>query len=157
MKISEKVGYIRKVISIAVRPLKKSPLQTITEADLDTTNGLNGDHYSRRSGKRQLTLISEQEIDQTAKLLKKEKIDPLLTRRNLLYSGSPIADTERRIIGIGDSCRIEITGPCDPCNQMDKNFGEGAEKAMQGRAGLTARVLRNGKIKAGDKLFFVDI
>lgn len=157
MRNSEEVDTnARKVISIAVRPAKKAPLKLLMGAELDTENGLNGDHYSGRSGKRHLTLISQGEIDQTADLLNKEKIDPLLTRRNLLYSGPTITDNEKRIIGIGDSCLIEITGPCDPCHQMDKNFGEGAEKAMQGRAGLTARVLRKGKIKPGDELFFIE-
>ena len=157
MRINEEVDTnTRKVVSIAVRPAKKAPLKLIIEAELDTDNGLNGDHYSGRSGKRHLTLISQQEIDQTANLLNKEEIDPLLTRRNLLYSGPTITDNEKRMIGIGDSCIIEITGPCDPCHQMDKNFGEGAEKAMKGRAGLTARVLRKGKIKPGDELFFIE-
>ncbi|TVQ48874.1 MAG: MOSC domain-containing protein [Saprospirales bacterium] len=156
MKVSEELGNIRKVISIGIRPVKKAPLQTVTEADLDTTNGLNGDHYSGQSGKRQLTLISEQEIKETANLLKKESIDPLMTRRNLLYSGGPISEKENRRIAIGNDLLIEITGPCFPCNQMDKNLGEGAEKAMQGRAGLTAKVVRDGKIKMGDELFFIE-
>jgi MOSC domain-containing protein YiiM len=156
MKMNKSGLPLGKVVSIAVRPIKKAVPQPLVEAKLNTKNGLEGDHYSGQSGKRQLTLISEQEIIETARLLNKDKIDPVLTRRNLLYSGVPISENENRHIAIGDDLLIQITGPCHPCKQMDENFGPGAENAMKGRAGLTARVINEGKIKVGDKLFFVD-
>lgn len=156
MRIKAEDSKIGRVASIATRPIKKAPPERVRVAKLNVSDGLQGDHYSGKSGNRQLTLISEQELSETAKLLGKEQIDPLLTRRNLVYSGRPISEKESRLIGIGESLAIRITGPCHPCKQMDENFGPGGEEAMKGRAGLTAKVLKDGTIKAGDQLFFIE-
>jgi MOSC domain-containing protein YiiM len=45
---------------------------------------------------------------------------------------------------------IQITGKCHPCSRMEENLGPGGLKAMANKAGLTAKVLKEGKIQVGD-------
>ena len=87
-----------------------------------------------------------------AKILDKDKIDPKLTRRNIVVSGLNL----RALIGhkfrIGQSAILLATGDCVPCNRMEENFGPGGYQALVGHGGITCKVIESGVLELGDAL-----
>jgi len=151
-----KMPHSGKVEWIGIRSEKRAELTPITEVMIDIKQGLIGDHYKGKSGKRQVTLIQKEHLDVVAKLLRQEKIDPLLTRRNIVVSGINIHALKGQQFRIGNKVVLEGTGDCHPCSRMETNLGEGGYNAMRGHGGLTAKVISEGVIKQGDAVIFLE-
>lgn len=134
---------------IGIRPEKRSELQVVEEADITEADGLVGDHYSGRSKKRQVTLIQAEHLRSVADMLGKASVDPGLTRRNIVVSGINLLAFADRRFRIGEAV-LEMTGHCHPCSRMEANLGAGGYNAMRGHGGITARVVKGGKIRKGD-------
>lgn len=139
---------------ICLRSEKRGTIVEVQEAQLDTENGLIGDHYQGKSGKRQVTLIQAEHLEAIGSILKKE-IDPVLTRRNLVVSGINLLALKDKQFLIGDRVILEFTGHCHPCSRMEQNFGPGGYNAMRGHGGITARVLRAGTIRINDEVRYM--
>jgi MOSC domain-containing protein YiiM len=118
----------------------------LSQASLIQGRGLAGDHYAR-PGKRQVTLIAAEDLDRIAERLGRPAVPPDLVRRNIVIAGVDLAALGRRF-RLGGAL-LEATGPCDPCARMDALLGEGALAAMQGLAGITARIIEGGTITLG--------
>lgn len=144
-----------KIDWIGIRPAKKQPLNEVASAYLDPTHGIDGDHYSGKSGKRHVTLIQAEHIPVIAALVGKESIDPLDLRRNLVVSGINLHSLHHKRIGIGNDVLLEVTGDCHPCSRMEENLGHGGWNAMRGMGGITAKIIIGGKIEVGDKVRFI--
>lgn len=147
---------------ISVRPHKGATPVFLQEVRVQTENGLEGDHYRGSSGKRQVTLIQAEHLEVVARILGKESVSPLLTRRNLVVSGinllafaQPEGMEGKRQFSIGEEVILEMTGTCPPCHQMEENLGPGGYNAMLGHGGITARVIRGGIIRKGDAVKLV--
>lgn len=138
---------IGKILWIGVRPERKAPLIAKLSVQADVHHGLSGDHDSKPH--RQVTLISAEELEKTAKLLGQASIDPARTRRNILISGLDFNMPPGTQMRLGEAV-IEITGPCLPCSRMDETLGEGGRAAMAEAGGLTARIIIPGEISVGD-------
>ena len=119
---------------------------------ISVEKGLEGDHYKGSSRKRQVTLIQAEHLQTVASILKKDKIDPLLTRRNIVVSGINLIALKNMKFQIGNDVILEMTGACHPCSQMETNFGEGGYNAMRGHGGITAMVIQGGEVKIGDSI-----
>jgi MOSC domain-containing protein YiiM len=137
---------------IGLRPKKKGELQSVEQATVGLENGLEGDHYGRKQGKRQVTLIQAEHLVAVAALLRKPSVDPSLLRRNLVISGINLLSLKDQTIRIGAEVTLEITGPCYPCSRMEENLGPGGYQAMRGHGGVTARVIQGGEIRIGDRI-----
>jgi MOSC domain-containing protein YiiM len=137
---------------IGLRPKKKGELQSVEQATVSLENGLEGDHYGRKQGKRQVTLIQAEHLVAVAALLRKPSVDPSLLRRNLVVSGINLLSLKDQMIRIGENVTLEITGPCHPCSRMEENLGPGGYQAMRGHGGVTARVIQGGEIRIGDRI-----
>ena len=137
---------------ISYRPARKAPVQEVDQIEVTIENGLLDDHYSGTSGNRQVTLIQSEHLDAVASMLGKESIDPALTRRNIVVSGINLLALKNRKFRVGEEVILETTGPCEPCTQMERNFGPGGYNAMRGHGGICTRVINGGTIRKGDKV-----
>lgn len=139
-----------KVEWIGVRPEKRKPLITLEKVKV-IERGLEGDHYSGRSGNRSVTLIQAEHVDAIASLLHKDKIDPLDLRRNIVVSGINLLALKEREFKIGTAV-LKMTGLCHPCSRMEETFGTGGYNAVRGHGGINARVVTPGEIKLHDRI-----
>ena len=143
--------------AIWMRPARGAAALGVRDAIVEAGRGLQGDRASRgrAGGKRQVTLLQAEHLPVIAMLLRRDAVDAADLRRNLVVSGlnllaakSLFADQPLRL-AIGDDVELELTGPCEPCSKMGDRFGPGAYNALRGHGGMTARVLRGGRISVG--------
>ncbi len=111
--------------------------------------GLQGDHYSGRSGKRSITLIQAEHLDVIASVLNREKIHPAELRRNIVIRGINLLALKDCEFKIGEVI-LKMTGLCHPCSRMETVLGEGGYNAVRGHGGINASVIKTGEIKTGD-------
>jgi len=141
-----------KVEWIGIRPKKKEELTAVKSIKVHKGTGLLGDHFKRSSSsKRQVTLIQQEHLIAVSSILGKKRIDPKLTRRNIVVSGINLLSLKHHQFRIG-SVILETTGICDPCNRMEENLGSGGYNSMRGHGGITATVIEDGEIKLGDRI-----
>ena len=100
---------------------------------------------------RQLTLISEEFIQQIAHFTGLTNIDPALLRRNLVVCGINLNALRHQRFQIGEAL-FEATALCHPCSRMETALGKGGVAAMLGHGGLCARILSTGTISVNDRL-----
>ncbi|MFT5166050.1 MAG: MOSC domain-containing protein YiiM [Saprospiraceae bacterium] len=142
-----------KVEWIGIRRVKRGEVENIMEVKVLVESGLEGDHYSGKSGNRQVTLIQSEHIATVSSIMKKE-VDPVLLRRNIVVSGINLLAFKDKQFSIGEEVVFEVTGLCHPCSRMETNLGAGGYNAMRGHGGITTRVINGGIIKIGDEVEF---
>ncbi len=128
-------------------------MRVVTEAKVIASQGLEGDHrMSKTPGSaRQVTLISEEFIQQIAHFTARDSVDPATLRRNLVVRGINLNALRHQRFQIGDAL-FEATALCHPCSRMEIALGKGGVAAMIGHGGLCARILSTGTIHIGDQL-----
>jgi MOSC domain-containing protein YiiM len=141
---------------IGIRPHRSADLLSLEEVDAVENKGLQGDHYSNPGGPRQITLIQAEHLSSIASFLGVQSLHPNLTRRNLVINGFNLLSLKGQEFFIGE-CRLKYSGDCHPCSRMEKNLGAGGYHAMRGLGGITATVIKGGKIRIGDLLHVAPI
>lgn len=136
---------------ISIRPRRRAEVQFLKEVMAVADRGLDGDRYNSRNGKRQVTLIQDEHLRAVASFMGKDKIDPGLTRRNIVVSGINLTSLKGNCFRIGEAL-LEYSGECHPCSRMEENLGEGGYNAMRGHGGITAKVIQSGMIREGDSV-----
>lgn len=144
-----------KVVWIGLRPEKNAAPVAVTHAVLDPSYGIQGDHYAGRSGKRHVTLIQAEHLPVIAGMMQCECINPEQLRRNIVVAGINLLALKDKCFQIGEAV-LEYTGLCHPCSRMEITLGRGGYNAVRGHGGITARVMRPGKIRVGDECHVVD-
>lgn len=139
---------------IGLRPRRDVAMHEV-DSVLVTEAGLEGDRYGKVDGKRGITIIQAEHLPVIAALAGLEHIAPATLRRNLLVEGLPVIALKGRRFRIGEAL-FEGTGDCDPCSRMEAALGPGGFNAMRMHGGLTARILRGGRIRVGDAVEPVD-
>ncbi|MEO0604644.1 MAG: MOSC domain-containing protein [Myxococcota bacterium] len=136
---------------IGIRPARHAPIEVLDEVAAIADKGLDGDRTAagRGGGKRQVTLIQAEHLPIIGRLLRREAVDPAVTRRNLVVGGINLTALRGRRFQIGEAILLG-TGPAAPCSKMEEALGTGAYNAMRGHGGLTAKVLVGGTIRKGD-------
>lgn len=146
--------------AIFLRPARGSAVLRPGAAIASAGFGLQGDRAAagRGGGKRQVTLLQAEHLPVMAALLQRQPLDAADLRRNLVVSGlnllaarSPFPDLSVRL-RIGPEVLLEVSGPCEPCSKLEERLGPGAYNAMRGHGGVTARVLRGGRLAVGDEV-----
>ncbi len=139
------------VVWIGIRPTRAADLQSLPEVNAIAGKGLEGDHYSSKNGKRQVTLTQHEHIVAVASMQGMIEIAPGLLRRNLVVKGLnllALKDKQFRIGGV----LLEYSGLCHPCSRMEENLGDGGYNAMRGHGGITARIIEGGSFKLNDSV-----
>lgn len=136
---------------IGLRPARREPMLEVSRARAIASLGLEGDHRSSKTpgSGRQVTLISQEFIAQTAHFLRRECIDPGLLRRNLVVSGINLHALRYQRFRIGEAL-LEAGALCHPCSRMETALGKGGVAAMIGHGGLCCTVLESGALAVGD-------
>lgn len=144
--------------AIYLRPARGQPAQPAPTCEALADRGLHGDRTAagRGGSRRQVTLLQAEHLPVIAALLRRDAIDPAVLRRNLVISGlnlvaarSLFKDRPMHLL-LGAEVVLELTGPCEPCSKMEAALGAGAYNALRGHGGMTARVLRDGRLAVGD-------
>jgi MOSC domain-containing protein YiiM len=141
------------LIWIGLRPGHRTGMNRVNQCRALKNLGLEGDHRSTKTpgSGRQVTLISEEYINQIAHFSGKDSIDPALLRRNLVVKNINLNALRHQQFTIGDAL-FEATGLCHPCSRMDQALGKGGVAAMLGHGGLCCKILVSGTIKIGDTM-----
>jgi len=145
------VGKAGTVLHISIRAKSREPVTKLQKVMAVAGKGLDGDHYAKQNGNRQVTLIQQEHLDAVASFQGQAAIDPALCRRNIVISGINLLSLKGKQFRIGEAL-LEYTGECHPCSRMEENLGKGGYNAMRGHGGITARVLESGAISIGDSV-----
>lgn len=137
---------------IGLRSAKRGEVLPVDSAIVTTAEGLTGDHYLAKEGKRQITLIQAEHLEVVASLLGIDSLDPARLRRNLVISGINLLALKNQRFRISEAVVLEMTGNCHPCTRMEEELGPGGYNAMRGHGGITAKVVSGGTIKVGDSV-----
>jgi len=141
---------------IGVRPARRAALLALDAVEVRLGEGLSGDRFAGQSSStRQVTLIQHEHLIAVASLLGVPRVDPALTRRNLVVRGINLLALVGARFRIGEVV-LEGTGRCHPCSRMEENLGPGGYNAMRGHGGITARVIEPGMIRLGDIVSLVE-
>lgn len=133
---------------IGLRPDRREPVNVVQTATATAGQGLVGDHYSGRSGKRQVTLIQAEHLHAVAAMIDAQTVEAAQLRRNVLISGLNLLALRGHRFLLGTAI-LEYTGLCHPCSFMEETLGPGGYNAMRGHGGITARVLSDGDFSVG--------
>lgn len=136
---------------IGLRPERKAPMIEAQQTTALEGLGLEGDHRCDKTpgSGRQVTIISEEYIQQIAHFTGKPSVHPALLRRNLVIKNINLSALRYQTFSIGDAV-FEATALCHPCSRMEAALGKGGFAAMLGHGGLCAKILSTGKIRIGD-------
>lgn len=137
-----------KLIWIGLRPGKKKPMVCVQQVLADKMQGLIGDRYAGKNGKRQVTLMQWEHIG-VIESLTGQTLPEDVFRRNLIVDGINLLALKDMHFQIGEAV-LQGIGLCHPCSRMEQALGKGGYNAMRGHGGLTARIIENGIIKLGD-------
>jgi MOSC domain-containing protein YiiM len=135
---------------IGIRPGKKRDLVSMDSVMLDPSYGIEDDHYTGRSGKRQVTLIQAEHLPVIASMTHMEEVSPGQLRRNIVVGGLNLLALKGKTFQLGEAV-LEYTGLCHPCSRMETILGVGGYNAMRGHGGITARVIQAGRVMIGDQ------
>jgi MOSC domain-containing protein YiiM len=168
-----RAGVLQQVL---LRPARGVPMQSVAQAQALAGLGLQGDRSVKpgaapatpqaalfgsdalppAGSKRQVTLIQAEHLPVIAALAGLPELPAAWLRRNLVVAGLNLLAAKSLLkdqplhLALGDEVLLEVTGPCEPCSQMEARLGPGGYNAMRGHGGVTARVLRGGVLRVGD-------
>lgn len=134
------------VVALYISPASRLPMKSVDSVTAHTQGGLVGDRYEN-SRHRHVSVFSTGEMADASGRFG-AKIDPALTRRNILLDAGLLPRTPGDKLSIGD-VELEVVRDAAPCKMLDMEIGDGAKTAMRRRAGVICRVLKGGTIDVG--------
>ena len=130
------------------KPPGEHPIVEVKEVECIAGKGLFGDRFFdfKEDYKGQITFFATEVFESLQRELNLPEARPGNTRRNVFTRGvdlNTLIGKEFEIQGV----RFEGVAECSPCYWMNSALGPGAEKWLQGRGGLRARILTDGTLR----------
>jgi len=130
----------------ADKEFRKLPLG---EGHLITDFGVEGDRHAGRP-LRQVSILNVETVTELAN--KGMPVSPGILGENITVEGLPVMELpDGTRLRIGPNAELEITGDRPACREL-LEVHEDALKAMVGRTGKMARVVRGGTVRPGDPI-----
>ena len=124
------------------------PLCAMSEIECVAEHGVRGDRFFDYGNnyKGQLTFFASEIFDDVCRSLGVQRKSPSIARRNVVTAGIDLNSLIGKTFTVQG---VEFEGVCEckPCDWMDSAIAPGAEKALQGRGGLRARILSSGTLR----------
>lgn len=145
------------VVSIHIAPKRGGATVTLEEATLVAGRGIEGDHHWAQAdgpAAAQVTLIEAEHVE-AFNAETHRGIEPVETRRNVVTRGVELTPLIGQRFMVGGAV-LEGLEPCDPCANLGRQLqtpslsAAAIVKALMGRGGLRARVVRGGTVATGD-------
>jgi MOSC domain-containing protein YiiM len=140
---------VARLISVngnSTREFRKLPLDA---GELVEDFGLEGDRHAGRP-LRQVTLLNLETVEELAG--RGMPVSPGVLGENITLEGLPVMELpEGARLRIGEAAEVEITGDRPACKELLQVHRE-ALKALVGRTGKMARVVRGGTVRPGDPI-----
>ena len=132
------------VLHLFRAPLKRLPMEEVSEARALENLGLQGCAHARPNSGRQVLLMDGETLEAM-------DLRPGMVRENITTSGLNVNGLEiGQQLQVGDA-RLEVAMVCTPCDQMEK-IRPGLRKELRGRRGMLCRVIAGGMIRVGDAI-----
>jgi MOSC domain-containing protein YiiM len=133
------------IINLQISSKKGHPLSRRSEAEFITGLGISGDSHAGKSESRQILLMDTE----TQQIF---GINPDVTRENVTTKDLNLSNLRQGdLLVLGDSVRIEVTGDCEPCKNLDLQK-PGLSEAIKGQRGILAKVIDSGFVKVNSKI-----
>jgi len=131
-------------------PPGDAPMEEVGTVQCVAGRGIRQDRFFdfKKDYNGQITFFSQEVYEDLCKTLRIYGKPASVFRRNVITTGVDLAawfDAEFELQGV----RFRGRGECKPCYWMDRAFGPGAERALQGRGGLRAAILTDGVLRTG--------
>jgi MOSC domain-containing protein YiiM len=131
------------------QPPGDAPMVEMDRIECVAGRGIRNDRFFdyKENYKGQITFFSQEVYEDLCRDLHTDDKAPSVLRRNVITWGVDLTawfDAEFELQGV----RFRGMGECKPCYWMDRAFGPGAERALEGRGGLRAVILTDGVLRA---------
>ncbi|MBT9494345.1 MAG: MOSC domain-containing protein [Paucibacter sp.] len=135
---------IASVQQLYIRDRQSAKPRPVAEALAITDAGLRGDRHANPLSPRQLLIAS-------ADTYRDLRLPAAVLRENLLIDFPTQQLASGSLLRVGRELVLWITFQCEPCTLLDRRQ-PGVVKALDGRRGVLARVLRGGTVRVGDPI-----
>jgi MOSC domain-containing protein YiiM len=137
-----------RLVSVNVNPDKEFRKVPRAEARLIADFGLEGDRHAGRP-LRQVSILNAETVTELASA--GMPVEPGVLGENITVEGVPVMQLEDGVrLRVGDA-ELEITGDRPACRELN-GVHRNALKALLGRTGKMARVVRGGTVRPGDPI-----
>ena len=130
------------------QPAGTNPTIEVPEIECVAGRGIRDDRFFdyKENYKGQVTFLAAEVFDEVCAQTGAGDKSPGVTRRNVVTTGvdlNSLIGKQFEVQGV----QFEGVAECSPCYWMDEAIAPGAEKMLQGRGGLRARILNDGKLR----------
>lgn len=128
----------------------KNPLHEVNEIECVAGRGVRGDRFFdyKLDYKGQITFFAQEVFEDVCRSLGANARTAEVTRRNVITLGIDLNSLIGRRFTVQE---VEFEGVCEckPCVWMDFAIAPGAQAALEGRGGLRAKILTDGRLRTG--------
>ncbi len=125
-----------------------NPLLELDEIECVAGRGIRGDRFFdyKQDYKGQITFFAHEVFENVCRSLSANPPSAGVTRRNVITEGIDLNSLIGRRFTVQG---VEFEGVCEcrPCSWMDFAIAPGALAALEGRGGLRAKILKDGKLR----------